>query len=91
MSEVKKITMEEFMKEYGDTIVKFSSYYKYEFTFYSVEGTVDGHGIRLVAGGNADDIYRFDVYAHQEYKASELYPRYAYVFRDDTIVMEAND
>ena len=62
----------DFMAEYGDEKVKFSSYYKYSFTF-------KNDNLKVTVGGNADNIYRFDVSAEAEYSISELEPIAAFL------------
>ena len=50
---------DEVLEKYGDVKVKFSSYYKYTFTF---EGkTEKGEKVVCFVGWTADDIYRFSV------------------------------
>jgi len=46
------MTKQEFLEQYGDTVVTFSGYYKYVFTFKSQDG------LEIHAGGNSSDIYR---------------------------------
>lgn len=55
------MTKDEFYEKYGDVKIKFSSYYKYTFTY---GGELpDGGRVSVDYGGNSDDIYRFDVRA----------------------------
>lgn len=49
----KSITLEAVRKKYGDDGWEFKSYYKYSFVY--TKGPV-----RIVVGGNGDDIYRFE-------------------------------
>ena len=65
----KKITKKEFMDQYGDVVVSFSSYYKYSFTF---RGTKNGESIRVCLGGNHSDIYRFEVDADCKSKIKDM-------------------
>jgi len=58
------MTREEFCKKYGDVKVKFSSYYKYTFTY--TGNLPDGGRISVDCGANGDDIYRFEVGADCE-------------------------
>ncbi len=51
--------LEEVAKLYGDVPLKFSSYYKYSFTYSGIAG--DGAMISATYGGSADHIYRYDV------------------------------
>jgi len=62
------MTKSEFIAKYGNRKVKFSSYYKYSFTF------VDGKGLTIRVGGDRDDIYRFSVTANEEVMVSTLDP-----------------
>lgn len=58
------MTREEFYEKYGDVKVKFSSYYKYTFTY---EATLpDGNRLTCGYGGNHYDIYRHNVSADVE-------------------------
>jgi len=50
---------------YGDILVRFSSYYKYNFAF-------KGQGFTVYAGGDKDDIYRFSVEPNKDYKIRDL-------------------
>lgn len=52
------MTKQEFMNKYGDVEVKFSSYYKYTFTF---TGEFDGGVVIVDVGGDSSDIYRMEV------------------------------
>lgn len=57
------MTYDEIIEKWGDTILWFSSYYKYNFTFVG-----DGeNGERIVAdiGGTADDIYKEEISANE--------------------------
>lgn len=69
------ITAEQFLEQYGDVKVKFSSYFKYTFTF--VGKTKDKTTITLFVGGNSDSIYREHVVANKEYTVRELEFSYA--------------
>ena len=62
------MTKEEVLKEYGDVPLKFSSYYKYSFSFY---GEKNGATIYATIGGNADDIYRFELCADSKITLNE--------------------
>ena len=64
------ITKEDFFKKYGDTNMKFSHYYKYQFTYIGNAGW--GLEVMVCVGGIADDIYRFEVSADEEVKLSSL-------------------
>jgi hypothetical protein len=58
---------EQVIAQYGDTKVKFLSYYKYMFCFGSQDTM-----LLLFVGGDRDDIYKFSVAASKEYLAGEL-------------------
>jgi hypothetical protein len=66
------MSKQEFLEKFGDVKVKFSSYYKYTFTF--VGTADDGTQVSVRAGGNSDDIYRFDVAADYAETVSGLDP-----------------
>ena len=63
---------DKFIEKYGHIRVKFSSYYKYSFTF------TNGF-ITVGSGGNHDDIYRMEVSASVEYPIETLFPEWAEV------------
>ena len=74
-----EMTKEEFIEKYGEVKVKFSSYYKYTFNYI---GTLpDGNVISVDCGGNADDIYRYEVVPDMEETISSIDP-YAGSVRD---------
>lgn len=50
------MTRDEFYEKYGQVKVKFTSYYKYEFTYSTT--LPDGRRLNCVYGGYADCIYR---------------------------------
>ncbi|RLG57456.1 MAG: hypothetical protein DRN95_05510 [Candidatus Hydrothermarchaeota archaeon] len=64
--------LEKVLEKYGDAKVKFSSYYKYTFTFRGK--TEDGREIVCRVGWTADDIYRFGVNAEEEITVRDLHP-----------------
>lgn len=55
------MTEQEVVEKYGDVVLRFSSYYKFCFTFSGV--AKDGAVIHATYGGDADEIYRYDVSA----------------------------
>lgn len=66
------MTRQEFIEKYGDVKVKFSSYYKYTFTY---TGTLpDGSTISIGYGGSADHIYRYEVGPDKEESVRFVYP-----------------
>ena len=64
------MTQEEFYEKYGNMKVKFSSYYKYTFTY--TGNLPNGGRISVDCGANADDIYRFEVGADCEETINSL-------------------
>jgi len=66
---MKELSYKEFIDKYGQVKVKFSSYYKYSFSFSNEE-----MNLSVSVGGNHDDIYRMEVEADKEYTISELEP-----------------
>lgn len=58
-----ELSRKEFYEKYGDVVVSFDSYYKYDFEFVGV--TPEGYVIEVGYGGDADEIYRYDL-AHNE-------------------------
>jgi len=59
--------LKQLMEQFGDVKVHFTSYYKYSFCFISADGKLE-----IYAGGDKDDIYRFEVVAKKDYLISEL-------------------
>lgn len=58
---MEKLTKEQVMERYGKVPLKFSSYYKYTFSY---SGTApDGAVVSASYGGSSDDIYRHQVEA----------------------------
>lgn len=53
------MTKEEFIEKYGNVEVKFSSYYKYVFTYEAI--LPDSKVISVGYGGGGEDIYRHEV------------------------------
>lgn len=74
------MTRTEFYKEYGKLKVKFSSYYKYTFTYKTT--LEDGSILTCGYGGNHDDIYRHDVTNDGEETLEDLQPYEATVYKD---------
>lgn len=80
-----KLTEEQFMEQYGEAKVVFAYYYKYSFSFV---GEFDGKKINISVGGNADDIYRFDVEPNKEYQVKELGINHSTVKEGETTIAE---
>jgi hypothetical protein len=77
---------EEFLEKYGEVKVKFSNYYKYTFTF---EGSLpEGAKISVSFGGDADQIYKFNVVADQEITVNDTYPNTGYVSDENGRVID---
>lgn len=79
------LTEEEFLETYGEAMVVFTSYYKYSFSF---TGEFNGKSIYVSVGGNAGDIYKFDVDAGKEYAVKQLDINYGVVKDGETIIAE---
>jgi hypothetical protein len=75
------MTKDEFIIKYGSTKVKFSSYYKYTFSYAAL--TEDGLKITVGIGGNSDEIYRQEVMPDKEEYINDLDPYCGYVFKDN--------
>lgn len=72
------MTKDEFMEQHGDVLVKFASYYKYDFTF---TGMLDnGCSISVNVGGDSSDIYKMSVDADDEQAVYNLSPDSGEVF-----------
>ena len=83
------MTKDEFLEQYGDVLVKFTSYYKYTFTF---TGLMDnGYSILVRIGGSANDIYKTSVNADAELSVSNLYPDSGVVFDENGLEVDSFD
>jgi len=71
---MKELSYKEFIDKYGQVKVKFSSYYKYSFSFHNEE-----MNLSVGVGSNHDDIYKMEVRADKEYTISELEPYVAFI------------
>ena len=78
------ISSKEFIEKYGDVKVKFSSYFKFSFTY--AGELPDGKKITVSVGGNSDDIYRMGVVADEITTISALYPYSGCVWYNKNIV-----
>jgi hypothetical protein len=74
------MTRTEFYEKYGEVLVTFSSYYKYTFT-YRAE-LPDGQALTVGYGGQADEIYRFDVAPNVPVKVIDLYPYCGSIYKN---------
>jgi hypothetical protein len=80
------MTREEFIEKYGDAKVKFSSYYKYTFTY---AGTLpDGSTISIGYGGSSDHIYKYKVGPDKEESVRFIYPYTGAVYDKDGQVID---
>ena len=82
-----EMTRAEFMEKYRDAKVKFSSYYKYTFTF---TGSLPG-GDRIVVevGGDSDDIYKMEVVPDYEETVASLEPIGGAVYSTNGTVVDS--
>jgi hypothetical protein len=69
---MRKLTKEQFLEQYGDVLVQFSSYYKYSFSYRGV--AMDGTVVVVKSGGDSSDIYRTFVAADVIISVSEVDP-----------------
>ena len=83
------MTRQEFYEKYGEVIVKYSSYYKYSFTYKAT--LPDGSLLTCEYGGNSDEIYRFDSCADHELTLEKLEPFAGSVYKDKIVVDEFYD
>jgi hypothetical protein len=80
-------TLDSIIEKYNDLVkLKFSSYYKYSFSFRG--NTEDGLEIYASVGGSADDIYKFSVDANTEETLKSLLPNYISVKKDGQMLHE---
>lgn len=83
------MTKEEFFEKYGHVVVKFSSYYKYVFTF---AGTLeDGSQILVDYGGDSGEIYRYSLSKDDEITVEDLWPSSGRIIKDGKEVEEFYD
>jgi hypothetical protein len=80
------MTRAEFYAKYGDIKVKFSSYYKYTFTYRAA--LPDGKTLTCDYGGNNDQIYRHTAVPDAEETVSNLQP-YAGIIYDNGAEVES--
>ncbi len=74
------MTRQDFYEKYGSIKVKFSSYYKYTFTY--AADLPDGKRLMCGYGGNSDEIYRHSVDSDSEETVSDLQPHEGYVYEN---------
>lgn len=83
------MTRKEFIEKYGDIEVTFSSYYKYTFTYRA--DLDDGSAINVSFGGNADEIYRFNVVNNDKSTVKDLDPYSGAIYKDSKEVCSFYD
>jgi hypothetical protein len=84
-----QITKDEFLDKYGNVKVKFDSYYKYMFRF---RGELPEGGVLYCSyGGDADDIYRFNIDVDKEETVSTIDPNRGSVYKDDEEVLSFDE
>lgn len=88
MEEIKKLTLEDVVNKYGDCKVKFSSYYKYNFTF---KGKFGDLVILARYGGDSGDIYKFDVDVDREEIIKYLDANWITISKDNKVIEEYYD
>ena len=71
----------EFYDKYGNVKVKFSSYYKYTFTYEAI--LPDGKLLTCGYGGNHDAIYRHEVSTQTEETVNNLQPYTGSIYHGD--------
>lgn len=64
------ITASEFFRKYGTVEVKFSSYYKYTFTYHAI--LADGKRLIAQIGGDSSEIYKLEVTADTKIPVNNL-------------------
>lgn len=74
------MTKEKFYSKYGDVIVTFSHYYKFDFNYGAILS--NGDKIRVTYGGNSDVIYRFECSNNEHISIKELKPYAGSVYVD---------
>ncbi len=81
------LTKHEAITFYGEVICTFSSYYKYRFHFTGAAS--DGATVELSQGGNADDIYRYEVYPDSKLVMASA--DRVEITKDNELIYEEND
>lgn len=71
---------------YGEIPCKFSSYYKYSFTFTGI--APDGAKIYLSVGGSGEDIYRYEVSVDSTETLNARNWKYARITQGETEIFE---
>ena len=78
------MTRQEFYEKHGSAKVKFSSYYKYTFTYAAT--LPDGKTISCEYGGNNEDIYRHEVNVDSEETVNSLQPFAGSIYEGDNLI-----
>ena len=77
----------EIFEKYIDVVLKFSSYYKYTFTFSGI--AEDGANIVVNVGGDSSEIYRYEVSNDSSMTLMDEREYYsAYITKDSKILWE---
>ena len=79
------LSYEELLSQYGDIELKFSSYFKYSFTF---TGQIGDIRIEATIGGSSDDIYRLDIDADQIMTIRMLDARMVSIYKGGQLIAE---
>lgn len=83
------MTKEEVLAKYGNLPLRFSSYYKYSFTFKGAAD--DGTVVYASLGGSADDIYKLSVTSDSVIALNDKDYSSAHVSRNDKLLWEEYD
>ena len=85
------LTNEEVINKYSKVQLKFSSYYKYSFSFKGM--APDGVEILASYGGNAGDIYRYRVESNTQETLENFPEKFMYVLikKDNQDIFEYRD
>lgn len=78
------MTRQEFTEKYGSVNVKFTGYYKYNFTYTAT--LPDGKQLRCEYGGNSEDIYRHEVKVNREETVISLSPHAGSIYEGDKLI-----
>lgn len=73
----------EILEKFGETEMKFTSYYKYSFAF--AGETENGERVSATVGGDSDDIYKRSIDTNKV-KLKDLYPSFIAVRKDNETI-----
>jgi len=88
MEKIKELSWKQALKKYGECKIKFSSYYKYQFSFTGVCGDIE---IYLRDGGDSSNIYRYEVNANEEVLVKTFKPNNLQIIKDGKVIEEYYD